>query len=88
VVKNSKRQREVTHSEVNLIIQNSTEGRVNQIIGQKPTEKMEKIQLIGGSSPYESNQVSPTGGRRPLPFKKDLMGLSLSFRETGWGGMD
>jgi hypothetical protein len=37
----------VTHSEVNLIIQNRVEGRVNQIIGGTPTEKMEKIQLIG-----------------------------------------
>jgi hypothetical protein len=43
-----------------------------------PTEKMEKIQLIGSSSPYESNRASPTIGRRPLPFKRDLMGLSLS----------
>jgi hypothetical protein len=36
-------------------------------------------QLIGSSSPYESNRASPTGGRRPLPFKRDLMGLSLSL---------
>jgi hypothetical protein len=35
-------------------------------------------ELIGSSSPYESNRASPTGGRRPLPFKRDLMGLSLS----------
>jgi hypothetical protein len=40
---------------------------------------MEKIQLIGSSSPYESNRASPTGGRRPLPFMRDLMGLSLSY---------
>jgi deoxyribodipyrimidine photolyase-like uncharacterized protein len=45
----------VTHSEVNLIILNRVEGRVNQIIGWTPTEKMEKIELIGSSSPYESN---------------------------------
>jgi hypothetical protein len=32
-----------------------------------------------GSSPYESNRASPTGGRRPLPFKRDLMDLSLSL---------
>jgi hypothetical protein len=51
----------------------------DQIIGRTPTEKMEKIQLIGSSSPYESNQASPTGGRRPFPFKRDLMGLSLSL---------
>jgi hypothetical protein len=42
-------------------------------------EKMEKIQLIGSSSPYESDRASPTGSRRPLPFKRDLMGLSLSL---------
>jgi hypothetical protein len=71
----------VTHSEVNLIIHNRVEGSVNQIIGRTPTEKMEKIQLIGSSSPYESNPPSPTRGRRPLPFKRDLMGLSLlSFK--------
>jgi hypothetical protein len=35
-------------------------------------------QLKGSSSPYEPNRASPTGGRRPLPFKRDLMGLSLS----------
>jgi hypothetical protein len=69
----------VTHFEVNLIIQNRVEGRVNQIIGRTPTEKMEKIQLIGSSSPCESNRASPTGGMRPLPFKRDLMGLSLSL---------
>jgi hypothetical protein len=69
----------VTHSEVNLIIQNRIEGRVKQIIGRTPTEKMEKIQLIRSSSPYEFNRASPTGGRRPLPFKRDLMGLSLSL---------
>jgi hypothetical protein len=69
----------VTHSEVNLIIQNRVEGRGDQIIGRTPKEKMEKIQLIGSSSPYESNRASPTGGRRPLPFKRDLMGLSLSL---------
>jgi hypothetical protein len=69
----------VTHSEVNLNIQNRVEGRLNQIIGRTPTEKMEKIQLIGSSSPYESNRASPTEGRRPLPFKRDLMGLSLSL---------
>jgi hypothetical protein len=69
----------VTHSQVKLIIQNRVEGRVNQIIGRTPTEKMEKIQLIGSSSPYESNRACPTGGRRPLPFKRDLMGLSLSL---------
>jgi hypothetical protein len=69
----------VIHSEVNLIIQNRVEGRVNQIIGWTPTETMEKIQLIGSNSPYESNRASPTGGRRPLPFKRDLMGLSLSL---------
>jgi hypothetical protein len=40
---------------------------------------MEKIQLIESSSPCESNRASPTGGRRPLPFKRDLMGLSLSL---------
>jgi hypothetical protein len=68
----------VTHSKVNLIIQDRVEGRVNEIIGQTPMEKMEKIQLIGSSSPYESNRASPTRGRRPLPFKRDLMGLSLS----------
>jgi hypothetical protein len=34
---------------------------------------------MGSSSPYESNRASPTGGRRPLPFKRDLMGLSLSL---------
>jgi hypothetical protein len=62
----------VTHSEVNLIIQNRVEGRLNQIIGGTPMEKMEKIQLIGSSSPYESNRA--TGHRRPLPFKRDLMG--------------
>jgi hypothetical protein len=74
----------VTHSEVNLIIQNRVEGRVNQIIGRTSTEKMEKIQLIGSSSPYESNPASPAGGRRPLLFKRDLMGLSLtlSFKLT------
>jgi hypothetical protein len=69
----------VTHSEVNIIIQNRAEGRVNQIIGRTIMEKMEKIQLIESSSPYESNRASPTGGRRPLPFKRDLMGLSLSL---------
>jgi hypothetical protein len=69
----------VTHSEVNLIIQNRVKGRVDQIIGRTPTEKMEKIQLIGSSSPYESNRASPTGGRRLLPFKRDLVGLSLSL---------
>jgi hypothetical protein len=69
----------VTHSQVKLIIQNRVEGKVNQIIGRTPTEKMEKTQLIGSSSPYESNRVSPTGGRRPLPFKRDLVGLSLSL---------
>jgi hypothetical protein len=37
------------------------------------------IQLIGSSSPFESNRASPTGGRRPLPFKRDLMDLSLSL---------
>jgi hypothetical protein len=42
-------------------------------------EKMEKRQLIGSSSPYESNRASPTGGRRSLLFKRDLMGLSLSL---------
>jgi hypothetical protein len=43
-------------------------------------EKMEKLQLVGSRSPlYESNRASPTGGRRPLPFKRDLMGLSLSL---------
>jgi hypothetical protein len=75
--------REVTHSEVNLIIQNRVEGRVNQIIGRTLTEKMEKIQLIGSSSPYESNRASPTGGKRPLPYKRDLMGLSLSPESRG-----
>jgi hypothetical protein len=65
----------VTYSEVNLIIQNRVEGRVNQIIGWTLMEKMEKIQLIGSSSPYESNRASPTRGTRPLPFKRDLMGL-------------
>jgi hypothetical protein len=69
----------VTHSQVKLIIQNRVEGRVNQIIGRTLMEKMEEIQLIGSSSPYESNQASPTGGRRPLHFKRDLMGLSLSY---------
>jgi hypothetical protein len=69
----------VTHSQVKLIIQKRIEGRVDQIIGQTLMEKMEKIQLIGSSSPYESNQASPTRGRRPLPFKRDLMGLSLSL---------
>jgi hypothetical protein len=69
----------VTHSEVNLIIQNRVEGRVNQIIGRTIMEKMEKIQLIGSSSPYESNRASSTGGRRPSPFKRDLVGLSLSL---------
>jgi hypothetical protein len=51
----------------------------NQIIGGTPTEKMEKIQLIGSSSPYESNRAIPTGGRRPFPFMRDFMGLSLSL---------
>jgi hypothetical protein len=74
----------VTHSQVKLIIQNRVEGRVNQIIGRRPTEKMEKIQLIGSTSPYESNRTSPTGGRRPLPFKRDIMGLSLSL--SSWNG--
>jgi hypothetical protein len=60
-------------------LMNRIEGRVNQIIGRTRTEKMEKIQLKGSSSPYESNWASPTGGRRPLPFKRDLMGLSLSI---------
>jgi hypothetical protein len=69
----------VTHSQVKLIIQNRAEGRVNQITDRTPTEKMEKIQLIGSSSPLESNRASPTGGRRPLPFKSDLKGLSLSM---------
>jgi hypothetical protein len=69
----------VTHSEVNLIILNRVEDRVNQIIGRTATEKMEKIQLIGSSSPCESNRASPTRGRRPLPFKRDLIGLSLSL---------
>jgi hypothetical protein len=69
----------VTHSQVKLILQNRIEGRVNQIIGQTLMEKMEMIQLIGSSSPYESNQASPAGGRRPLPCKRDLMGLSLSL---------
>jgi hypothetical protein len=36
-------------------------------------------ELRGSSSPYESNRASPTGGRRPLPFKRNLMGLSLSL---------
>jgi hypothetical protein len=67
------------YSQVKLIIQNRVEGRVNQTIGRTPTEKMEKLQLIRSSSPYESNRASPTGGRRPLPFKRDLMGLSLSL---------
>jgi hypothetical protein len=40
---------------------------------------MEKIQLIGSSSPYESNRASPTTGRRPLTFNKDLMVLLLSL---------
>jgi hypothetical protein len=69
----------VTHSEVNIIIQNRVVGRVNQIIGRTPTEKREKLQLIRSSSPYECNRASPTGGRRPLHFKRDLMGLSLSL---------
>jgi hypothetical protein len=64
---------------VKLITQNRIEGRVNQIIGRTPMEKMEKIQLIGSSSLCESNRASPTRGRRPLPFKRDLMGLSLSM---------
>jgi hypothetical protein len=68
----------VTHSQVKLIIQNRIEGRVNQIIGRTLMEKVEKIQLIGSSSPYESNRASPIIVRRPLPFKRDLMGLSLS----------
>jgi hypothetical protein len=42
-------------------------------------ERMEKIQLIGSSSPYESNQASPARGWRPLPFKRDFIGFSLSF---------
>jgi hypothetical protein len=46
-------------------------------------EKMEEIQFIGSSSPYESNQASPTRGRRPLPFKRDLMCLSLSLSSLG-----
>jgi hypothetical protein len=29
-------------------------------------------------SPCEFNRASPIGGRRPLSFKRDLMGLSLS----------
>jgi hypothetical protein len=58
---------------------NIIESRVNQIICRTPTERREKLQLIGSSSPYESNWASPTGGRRPLPFKRDLMGLSLSL---------
>jgi hypothetical protein len=37
------------------------------------------LELIGSSSPYESNRASPTRGRRPLLFKRDLMGLSLSL---------
>jgi hypothetical protein len=61
-------------SSMNLRLQN-----LPHAIGRTPTEKMEKIQLTGSSSPYESNRASPTGGRRPLPFKRDLMGLSLSF---------
>jgi hypothetical protein len=69
----------VTHYQVKLIIQNSIEGRVNQIISRTLMEKIEKIQLIGSSSPYESNRASPTRGRRPLPFRRDLMGLSLSL---------
>jgi hypothetical protein len=69
----------VTHSQVKLIIQNRIEGKVYQIIGRTLREKLEKIQLIGSSSPYESNLASPTGGRRPLPFKRELMGLSLSL---------
>jgi hypothetical protein len=69
----------VTHSQAKLIIQNRVEGRVNQIIVMTPTEKMEKIQLIRSSSHYESNRARPTGGRRPLPFKRDLMSLSLSL---------
>jgi hypothetical protein len=36
---------------------------------------MEKIQLIGSSSPYESNRASPTGGRRPLPLQEGFNGL-------------
>jgi hypothetical protein len=36
-------------------------------------------QLKGSSSPYKSNRASPTEGRRPLHFKRDLMGLSLSL---------
>jgi hypothetical protein len=31
------------------------------------------------SSLYEINRASPTGGRRPFPFNRDLMGLSLSY---------
>jgi hypothetical protein len=48
--------------------------------GFKPgSGHVDKSIYIGSSSPYESNRASPTGGRRPLPFKKDLMGLSLSY---------
>jgi hypothetical protein len=37
------------------------------------------MQLIGSSSPCESNRASPIGGRKPLLFKRDLIGLSLSL---------
>jgi hypothetical protein len=38
-----------------------------------------QLLCVGSSSPYESNRASPTGGRRPLSFKRDLMRLSLSL---------
>jgi hypothetical protein len=49
------------------------------LIFQEPTYLLMNNSIIGSSSPYESNRASPTGGRRPLPFKRDLMGLSLSM---------
>jgi hypothetical protein len=37
----------VTKESKHRLIKLTEEGRVNQIIGRTPTEKMEKIQLIG-----------------------------------------
>jgi hypothetical protein len=50
------------------MIQKRTEGGVNEIIGRTLMEKMEKIQLIGSSSPYESELALPEVGG-PCPSR-------------------
>jgi hypothetical protein len=51
--------------------------RIDMATGSDISDTLEDCRML--SYLPESNRTNPTGGRRPLPFKRDLMGLSLSL---------